>query len=103
MARPGSDRPRFQLVTGKMPFPEFTDDIVTIMISKGKRPPKPRRFDAPGITPGVWKVAKKCWHEKAKERPEVDAVLQYLESIANTGGCAHEACSCLPWELIGSE
>ena len=97
-----SDRPRFQLVTGRMPFPEFTDPNVTIMISKGKRPPKPRHFDAPGIAPGVWKVAEKCWHEKAKERPEVDAVLQYLESIANTGGCTHEACTCTPWELIDS-
>jgi hypothetical protein len=101
--RPHSDHFGFQLVTGRMPFPEFTDPNVTVLISKGKRPPKPRNFDAPGITPAVWKIAKKCWHEKAKERPEVDAVLRYLEDIANTGGCTHEACSCSPWELIGSE
>ena len=85
-----------------MPFPEFTDPNVTILISKGKRPSKPRRFEAPGMTPAVWKVAKKCWHEKARERPEVNAVLQSLENMANIGGCTHEACSCLPWEVIDS-
>ena len=92
-----------QLATGKMPFPESTDPNVTILISKGKRPSKPRRFDAPGMTPAVWKIAKKCWHEKAKERPEVNSVLQYLENMANTGGCTHTACSCLEWELIDQQ
>jgi hypothetical protein len=27
----------------------------------------------------VWKVAEKCWNEKASERPEVEEVLQDLE------------------------
>ena len=83
-----------------MPFPEFTDHNVTVLISKGKRPSKPRRFDAPGMTPAVWKIAKKCWHDKEKERPEVNLVLQHLGKITNTGGCTHAACSCLEWELI---
>ena len=48
----------------------------------------------------MWKVAKKCWHERAKERPEVREVLQSLEKIAKLGVCNHEACTCLPWELI---
>jgi len=89
-----------QLATGKMPFPEMTDPNVTITISKGRRPPKPRRFEAPGMTSKVWKVAKTCWHEKAKERPEVNDVLHNLERIANAGVCTHKACLCSPWELI---
>ena len=97
-----SDRSRSQLVTERMPFPEFTDPGVTIMISKGKRPPKPRHFDAPGITPAVWKIAKRCWHEKAKERPEVNAVLQDLENLANPGPgvCTHETHPYLEWAII---
>ncbi|KAF9643164.1 kinase-like protein [Thelephora ganbajun] len=75
-----------ELVTGKMPFPEYTDHNVIVMISEGKRPSKPRHFDAPGMTPMIWKIAQKCWHEKANERPEVDAVLQSLEVLANSGG-----------------
>jgi hypothetical protein len=80
-----------------MPFPEDTDPNVTIMIAKGKRPPKPRRFDAPGITPAVWKIAKRCWHERANERPEVNAVLQDLENLAKPapGVYIHETCSFL--------
>ena len=89
-----------QLVTGKMPFPNATDYNVTVMISRGKRPQKPSRFDAPGISSAVWKVAKKCWDEKAKDRPEVHEVLQRLEKISNPGVCTHKACTCSDWEVI---
>jgi hypothetical protein len=97
VTRPCSDCFRLQLATGMMPFPGKMDPSVMIMISKGKRPPKPRHFDAPGITPAVWKIAKKCWHEKANERPEVNTVLQDLENLANPtpGVCIHETCSIL--------
>jgi serine/threonine protein kinase len=66
----GSDRSPLQLATGRMPYPDYTDHNVTIAISKGKRPSKPTRFEAPGITSRVWKVARKCWHKRAKERLE---------------------------------
>ena len=86
-----------------VPFPEYPDPKVTVMISKGKRPRKPRRFEAQGITSEVWKVAEKCWHEKARERPEVKQVLQNLEKIANSGVCTHRACTCSAWELIDDQ
>ena len=85
-----------------MPYTGVPDSTVIVMVSKGKRPSKPRPFQAPGMTPAVWKLAQKCWNEKARDRPEVDTVLQYLQDVANIGGCSHEACSCLPWELIDS-
>ena len=83
-----------------MPFSDFTDPNVTVMISKGKRPPMPRRFDAPGISKAVWKVAKKCWHDRARERPEVNEVLQNLENILNSGVYAHKMCTHESSELI---
>ena len=79
-----------------MPLPEYTDHSIAIMIMKGKRPPKPARFEAPGITPAVWKIAKKCWHQKAKERPEAKVVLQCLENLANPGECTHKTCPYFP-------
>jgi len=97
---PGSDHFPLQLATGKMPFPDYTDHNVAIIISKGKRPSKPIRFEAPGITAGVWKIAKQCWDEKEKERPEARAVLQFLENLFHSGRCTRNACSCLPWEVI---
>jgi hypothetical protein len=72
----------FQLATGKVPFPEYADHSVIVMILKGKRPLKPRPFDAPGMTPEVWRIAQKCWLEEAEERLEVNAV---LKSLSNSG------------------
>jgi hypothetical protein len=82
-----------------MPFPEFTDLTVTVMVSGGKRPPKPRNFDAPGMSPAIWKVAKKCWHQIAQERPEVNIVIKHLENLVNPGlgAYTHETCSYLEW------
>ena len=99
-AHPGPDWLRPQLATGKMPLHKYSDSLVKFMISKGKRPRKPRRFEAQGITSEVWKVAEKCWHEKAGERPEARQVLWDLEKIANSGVCTHNACTCSSWEFI---
>ena len=90
-------------MTGKLPLSEFTDHNVTVLISKGKRPSMPRSFDVPGMTPAVWKIAKKCWHEKAKERPEVTSVLRYLENMSNPGECTREIRSRLEWGPIDSQ
>jgi hypothetical protein len=92
--RPGSDYFRSQLAAGERPFPEFTDHNVVFLILKGKRPPKPHHFDAPGMTLAVWKIAEKCWHEKAKERPDVNGILKHLENLANPGVCTHEPEGC---------
>jgi len=91
--RPGFDCLHFQLVTGKMPYAGVQDSAVMPMVLKGKRPSKPKRrhLEAPGMTPAVWKIAEKCWHQNANERPEVNAVLQYLENPVDLGACAHEA------------
>jgi len=88
VTRLSSDHSRFQLATGEIPFPEYMDHNIIIMITKGSRPLKPRHLDAPGMTPEVWKIAQWCWLEKPEERPEVNAVLQHLENIANPGMCA---------------
>lgn len=68
------------------------------MVLEGGRPHKPRHFDAPGMTPDVWKIARKCWHKKTEERPDVHAVLESLESLVNPGMCAREAHSRLELE-----
>ena len=37
-------------------------------------------------------VAKKCWHDKARERPEIKDVLQELVQTA-VGECTRDTCS----------
>ena len=68
-----------------MPLPEYTDPNVAVLILRAKRPPKPRRFETLGMSPAVWKIAEKCWHQKARKRPDVNTVLQLLENLANSG------------------
>ena len=98
--RPGPDLLRLQLATGKMPYHEYLDAKVIMMVSKGERPHKPRHFEAEGITSDVWRVAKKCWHEKAAKRPEVKDVLHNLEKMTNSGVWANNACTCSPRGFI---
>ena len=76
---------------GNVPFAGYNDPGVAIFVSKGKRPTKPRSFEAPGMSLAVWKLAERCWHADADERPEVKDVLQELEEITKPGECTHEA------------
>ena len=89
-----------QLATGKIPFPDHTMFTLSMAIMKGKRPSKPDHFDAPGITPGVWKIAKKCWRQNPEERPEANVVLQDLENLLQPNPCTRDACACPEWELV---
>jgi hypothetical protein len=79
----GSDRFLFQLATGRAPFPGWPDHKVPILVLKGRRPTMPRPLDASEKTSLVWKIAEMCWHQDAKERPEVDVVLKHLENPAD--------------------
>lgn len=74
-----------ELVTGKVPFPEYTDQNVIVMIAKGERPSKPHSFDAPGMNSEVWRIAQKCWNEKANKRPQTHEVLLLLDPLIIPG------------------
>ena len=77
-------------MTGKVPFAEHTDQNIVVMVAKGKRPSKPRSFEAPGMSSEVWKIAAKCWNENADKRPEASVVLRLLESLRKSGVCTDE-------------
>ena len=70
------------------------------MVSSGKQPHRPRRFDAPEITQEVWALAERCWNGSAEERPEVTVVLQDLKQIVGSGECTRDSRSYSRWELI---
>ena len=84
--RPGSNDFCFQLMTGKEPFHGVSPITVASSVPKGKRPSKPGKFDAPGMTAVAWEIAQKCWHGDARKRPEVDAVLDEISR------CTHITC-----------
>jgi hypothetical protein len=74
-----------QLATGQVPFYGSPNQNVLTMVTSGKRPQRPRRFNAPGITSAVWTVADKCWNQEAEERPDVRIVVDALKQIASAG------------------
>ena len=61
------------------------------MVTRGERPSKPASAEAFGLTPELWELTKRCWHEKAKRRPDSLKVLTRLESTS------------LPTRLVGDE
>jgi hypothetical protein len=85
MICPGSDRFLLQLATGRAPFPGWPDHKVPTLVLKGRRPSMPRPLNDSGKASVVWKIAEMCWHQEAKERPEVNVVLKHLENPANPG------------------
>lgn len=79
------DKFSLQLATGQIPFSDLASCNVADVVLRGERPQMPHHFDAPGITPEVWMSAEKCWHRRAEERPEIEAVLQDLQKVAKQG------------------
>jgi len=82
---PGSDWFCFQLMSKNVPYTGIDEGTVIRRILLSQGPLKPHTFEVPGMTPAVWKIAKRCWHRKVEKRPELDTVLQYLENLANPG------------------
>ena len=71
------------------------------MVSRGERPSKPRRFEAPGITPEVWSIAEGCWQKVMELRPYVEVVLlDLLQITSRKGEHAQEVRSYPQWEFI---
>ena len=55
------------------------DNGVLFEMLRGGRPPKPASAGVLGLTPDVWELTKKCWHKKAKKRPNTSEILAHLE------------------------
>jgi hypothetical protein len=101
VVRPSPDCFRFQLVTRGLPFLGLTHEQVLVAVPMGRRPLDPYLIRAPGMSPAVWKIAERCWHEKARERPEVNVILKNLENLANPGpGVCTRMCSYQEWAII---
>ncbi|XP_041121865.1 tyrosine-protein kinase Tec-like isoform X1 [Polyodon spathula] len=62
---------------GKMPFEHNPNHEVVTMVSQGHRLYRPKQ--AP---PKVYEIMKKCWHEKADERPSFYEILHMINEVA---------------------
>ena len=68
----------YETISGNMPFHEDTDLTVFMKVMDGKRPPRGR-----GFAESLWRVLKLCWAPQPGDRPDINDVLQCLETISS--------------------
>ena len=65
----------YEIISGNLPFHEYTDFQVLLKVAKGERPRRGARF-----TEDLWKMLKRCWTVPSGSRPGIEDVLQCLET-----------------------
>ena len=69
----------FEVLTGKIPFQDFNNLAVMMMLGGGERPGRPKGQDAVWFTDNLWETLEQCWLYKSELRPTVEGVLECLE------------------------
>ena len=69
-----------KVFTGRIPFPDANNVQVILLISKGKRPPKPAGGEALGLVPALWRLTEECWRQNPERRPDIDNVLRRFKT-----------------------
>ena len=68
----------YETISGNLPFHEHTDLTVFVKVLEGKRPPRGERF-----AESLWKMLERCWASQPNDRPNIEVVLQRLETVSN--------------------
>jgi len=68
----------YETISGNLPFHEHTDLTVSRKVLKGERPPRKVMF-----TKSLWELLELCWTSQPDKRPDIDGVLQSLETASN--------------------
>ena len=68
-----------EVLTGQVPFLRCSNMAVMRKIIEGEHPGRPKGPEAVWFTDGLWRMLKQCWLHKAKLRPAVEDVLEFLE------------------------
>lgn len=69
----------YETISGHLPFHRYTNPIVLMKILEDERPPR-----EVGFTDSLWEVLELCWVPQPIARPDIEDVLQYLESISQS-------------------
>ena len=63
-----------EVLTGKLPFYEHTNQNVLVTIKYNKEIPS--RLDSPDLSEGVWKLLVRCWSPEPESRPNMMEFMQ---------------------------
>ena len=68
----------YEIISGHLPFHEYTDLTVFVKVLKGTRPRRGR-----GFTSNLWKMLELCWKPQPDARPDIKDVLLCLQQVLN--------------------
>ncbi|KAF9062118.1 kinase-like protein [Rhodocollybia butyracea] len=67
-----------EILTQKMPFPEYKDLAVIFRVLEGERPPRP---DSNWCTEILWSLTTRCWAQRSEDRPSIKEVYADLKDL----------------------
>ena len=80
----------WQIITGRMPFHEFTHDggVVAGKVA-GRHPLRPVDLPESSVTRIVWALMKQCWNTDPSVRPPASTVVQRVKKPPLTDATQH--------------
>ena len=76
----------YEVLSGRVPFPQCNDVIVVTKVLKGEHPGKPQGEERAWFTVGLWGVLERCWKSQPQDRPNLNTVLLCLQDTTNSSG-----------------
>ena len=67
----------YETVSGNLPFHKHTDFQVSLKVMKGEHPCR-----GVGFAEELWKMLEQCWMFQPSDRPNIEDVLQCLETVS---------------------
>ena len=67
-----------EVLSGQAPYHQFREVVVMRMVIEGVHPERP---EGPWFTDDLWRTLEQCWEPQFKDRPTIEAVLEYLEQV----------------------
>ncbi|KAJ7916512.1 kinase-like domain-containing protein, partial [Mycena leptocephala] len=69
----------YEILTGKVPFHEFLNDMTVILqIIEGKRPTRPVSCSGIPALESLWELLQNCWEDRAEMRPTAPQIVKQL-------------------------
>ncbi|KAK7696378.1 hypothetical protein QCA50_001032 [Cerrena zonata] len=73
-----------EILTHKVPFSHILSDIQVIaQVTKGRKPSRPLIQNGASLPEELWNLLQKCWHPRATERPDAQAVAEEMVIICS--------------------
>ena len=74
----------YEVLSGRIPFPQYGHYEVVLGVSKGERPGRPDVEERMWFVDDVWSTLERCWEPSPGDRPALSVVLQCLEGVSRS-------------------